>query len=82
VGLQRKERNIQLIKSILSHKVFYEVYLLIKSDEKISKDEIIKIMKRNNLYKIDSDVTYYRRSTTVSSRCQWIFDRINEKLEN
>ena len=82
VGLQRKERNIELIKSILSHKVFYEVYLLIKSDEKISKDEIIKIMKRNNLYKIDSDVTYYRRSTTVSSRCQWIFDRINEKLEN
>ena len=81
IDSQRKDRNIKLIKSILSHKVFYEVYLLSKNEWKISKDEIIKIMKRNKLYKIDSDVTYYRRSTTVSCWCQRILDRINEKIE-
>lgn len=82
IELPRKDRNIRLIKTILSHKPFYDVYSFYSKEWKISKEESVNILKKNKLYKVNSDVTYYRRSSTVNCWCQWILDRINEKLEN
>ncbi len=45
-----------------------------------SKDEIVRIMKESNLYRISSDSTFYRRSQTISSWINWILDLVNQSL--
>ena len=39
-------------------------------------EEIEEIMKNNNLYNIDSESTYFRRASTVSSWVDWIINLI------
>lgn len=82
IALPRKYRNLRLIKLILSHKVFKEVYLRYKKEWKISTDDTVAIMKKCKLYNVDSDVTYRRRASTIKCWCWWISNTINEKLDN
>lgn len=65
-----KERQIEFIKSILSHKVFNLVLKkYFENGEIPSKNEIVEIMKTSNLHNLKSDVTFFRRSSTILS---WI----------
>ena len=82
INLPRKKRNLKLIKLILSHRVFNEIYNIYSKEWKISKNDAVSIMKKCNLYKIESDVTYWRRASTICSWCQRIMDTINEKLDD
>ncbi|KYN75806.1 hypothetical protein A0J52_17695 [Clostridium sporogenes] len=70
-----KSRNLMFVKWILEHKPFYFTF---KKSLDIyglpSKDEIIKIMRNANLYKVESSSTFYRRSSTISGWINWILD--------
>jgi hypothetical protein len=59
------DRQFEYIKLILSHIVFKEVLKVwLQKSEMPTKSEIVEIMK--NLYKVDSESTYFRRASTVT----------------
>lgn len=73
------DRQIEFIKLILSHKVFNLVMKsYLENSEEPSSDVIVGIMKTSNLYNINSDSTFYRRSSTILSWVNWILDQIEE----
>ena len=66
-------------KAILKHEVFNRALsLYFKTGALPNKDEVVRIMKESSLYRIDSDVTFYRRASTVRGWLNWIVSRINE----
>ena len=66
MGLEYKERQLALVTQILMHKVFNETLKLhLQCGEMPDKQTIIQIMKRSNLYRVEADSTYLRRSSTV-----------------
>ena len=74
-----KEKNLAIVKQIIEHKAFSEVLkLYFKKSEAPTKEEIVKIMKKSNLHKVDSDSTYFRRASTVSKWIGWILDLVDE----
>ena len=38
------------------------------------KHEVVKIMRYSNLYKIESEKTFYRRAQTIMSWIKWILE--------
>lgn len=79
MGLEYKERQLSLVKQILVHKVFNETLKLhLKYGEMPDKQTIINIMKNSNLYKVEADSTFFRRSSTVSSWINWILEIIED----
>lgn len=68
-----REKQLELIKCILQHKVFNDVmkaYLLY--GEMPERSHIINLMKNDSLYNVNSDSTYSRRASTVSGWLNWI----------
>lgn len=79
ISLSHKEKNLAIVKQILEHNVFSEVLkLYFKKSEAPTKEEIVKIMKKSNLYRVDSDSTYFRRASTVLKWIEWIIDLVDE----
>lgn len=79
MGLDYKERQLALATQILKHKVFNEALKLhFQSGEMPDKPMIVQIMKRSNLYHVEADSTYFRRSSTVSGWVNWILGIIDE----
>lgn len=69
------DRQIEFIRLILSHKVFNDVLALsFKVFRNPKKSEIVAIMKKAQLYGINSDDTFERRALTVSKWIKWILD--------
>lgn len=72
-SLDNDERNLEIVRLILKHKPFYDVFEeCLKKDKIPSADTIFRILKDNELYNINSDVTLKRRSQTVRSWIGWI----------
>ncbi|MDD2475150.1 MAG: transcriptional regulator [Dysgonamonadaceae bacterium] len=71
-------RQIEFIKLILSYKVFN---LVMKSyfENTVQPDNntIAEILKKTDLYSF-ADSTFYRRSSTISSWINWIFNQIEK----
>jgi len=66
MGKSRRSRILSLIKIILSHWVFNESFKkYLELGERPTRENIVQIMKKQDLYGIDSDSTYERRSSTV-----------------
>jgi len=79
LNLNYKQRQLEYCKSILSHKAFAEVLqLYLKKGNIPTTEEIASIMRQSNLYNIDSDSTFERRSQTVKSWLNWIISLISE----
>lgn len=79
MGLEYKERQLALVTQILMHKVFNETLKLhLQCGEMPDKQTIIQIMKRSNLYRVEADSTYLRRSSTVVGWVNWILGVIEE----
>ncbi|EHR31913.1 transcriptional regulator (plasmid) [Megamonas funiformis] len=79
MSLEYKERQLALVTQILMHKVFNETLKLhLQYGEMPDKQTIIQIMKRSNLYHVESDSTYLRRSSTVVGWVNWILGIIEE----
>jgi hypothetical protein len=73
--LKFKERQLKFAELILKHKVFADsLKLYFEKAEEPSKPEIVSIMKACRLYKIDSEITFKRRASTVLSWIDWIMD--------
>ena len=71
------ERQLEFIKLILSRAVFkHTLELYLNKGNVPTKDEVIEIMKNAQLYKVDSEHTYRRRSSTVISWINWILELI------
>lgn len=73
--LKYKPRQLKFVELILSHKVFREVFeLCLKNGKMPDKHEVVKIMRYSNLYKIESEKTFYRRAQTIMSWIKWILE--------
>ena len=48
------------------------------SDRQKSLNDIVQIMKKSNLYNVNSDSTYERRSSTIKGWVNWIVGLIND----
>lgn len=79
LGLEYKERQLAIVTQILAHKVFNETLKLhLQYGEMPDKQTIIRIMKEANLYNIEADSTYLRRSSTVVGWINWILGSVEE----
>lgn len=77
--LEYKERQLAIVTQILKHRVFNETLKLhLQCGEMPDKQTIIQIMKRSNLYHIEADSTYLRRSSTVIGWINWILGIVEE----
>lgn len=77
--LDYKERQLEVVSLILSHKVFRETLELhLRYGEMPTNQEIVKIMKCSSLYQVEADSTYERRASTVSGWVNWILRLIEE----
>ncbi len=79
MALGYKERQLAIATQILMHKVFSETLKLhLQYGEMPDKQTIIRIMKCSNLYHVEADSTYLRRSSTVVCWVNWILGIIDE----
>jgi len=73
------DRQKEFVKLIISHSAFKQVLkLYLDNGEAPTKESVIEIMKRSNLFKIDSDSTYFRRASTILGWVNWIINQIKE----
>jgi len=73
--LKYKQRQLKFIELVLSHRAFNETFkLCLGKGEVPSRGEIVKIMKQSNLYKIGSEDTFERRSSSISGWIKWILE--------
>jgi hypothetical protein len=73
------DRKLYLIELILTHGIFNKILnLYFKQGDIPNKKEVIEIMRDSNLYNVNSDKTYERRSSTVLGWIKWIISLIEE----
>ena len=71
------ERQLEFVRLILSRIAFRNTLTLyFDKGYEPTKDEVVKIMKDARLYNIDSEETYRRRASTVTSWINWILELI------
>lgn len=74
--LNYKQRQLALCKCILEHKVFFNVFTYCQYGSIPDRYFIVKIMKKSNLYKVESESTYIRRASTVNGWINWMLSLI------
>jgi hypothetical protein len=73
-----RTRQLRLVGSIVSHGVFATALrILLRSGCSPTKAEIVGIMKGGRLHRLDRDVTYRRRASTVAGWIRWISELIS-----
>ncbi len=73
------DRQSEFVKLILSHSAFKQILkIYLENGEMPNKNEIVEVMKRSKLYKVDSYTTYLRRASTISGWINWIMKQIEE----
>lgn len=78
LNLNFKQRQLAYCRCILSHKAFKDsLSKYFESGTIPSIMEIVQIMKESNLYKVDSEETFRRRSSTIKGWLKWIVGLIN-----
>lgn len=77
-GMSSKNRNIALIQKILEHEVFNKVFTEWLKNGRPNSDIIVSLMKTSNLYRIESDSTFMRRSSTIAGWINWIFKQVEK----
>lgn len=74
-NLRYKARQFKYIEIILKHRVFNETLkLYFQNSEMPSKSDIVKIMKKSHIYKVEKESTFERRASTVAGWINWILD--------
>lgn len=74
-----KQRQLDFCYLILRHKIFADVLKkYFETGVMPLNDEITLLMKQANLYKVESDVTFKRRASTIRGWIEWIIGLINE----
>jgi hypothetical protein len=69
-----KEKYLGLASSILEHRIFLRVLhaQLLNAGNPIDKAQIVKMMREEKLYGIDSERTFKRRASTIQAWVDWI----------
>jgi hypothetical protein len=71
------DRQKEFIKLIVSKKAFKDTLKQYLANGKmLKKPEIVEIMKKSNLYNIDSETTYSRRASTIIGWINWILNQM------
>lgn len=79
IKLPYKERQLAIVTQILQHKVFRETLKLsLQCGETPGANTIVQIMKAAELYHVEADSTYYRRSSTIIGWINWILNLIED----
>lgn len=77
---KHKAKNLDLVKMILSHRVFNEsLNLNLREGRPPTKIEIVEIMRRFPPYRVGSDSTFERRASTVIGWTNWILSLQNDE---
>lgn len=75
MNLGYRERQLAFITQILRHRAFREALVLrLRTGEMPDVDTVVREMRRAGLYRVASQKTYVRRSSTVISWVRWIFN--------
>jgi hypothetical protein len=70
-----KIRQLKFVEAILKHKVFAETLRhYLQHSEMPARSEIVNIMRECNLFQVETESTFYRRSSTITSWINWILD--------
>jgi len=76
--LNYKQRQLAFCDLILSHKAFSDTLRkYLESGNMPANADIIRIMKEANLYNVESESTFERRSSTIRGWLNWILGLIN-----
>ncbi|MDE7394928.1 MAG: transcriptional regulator, partial [Clostridiales bacterium] len=79
MSLAFRERQLEIVRQILKHRVFNETLKLhLQFGEMPNVQTIVKIMKESNLFNINSESTFVRRASTVMRWIEWILSIIEE----
>ena len=77
--LEYKERQLAIVSAILRHRAFNETLKInLNSGEMPDANAIVQIMKESNLYHVEANSTYYRRSSTIIGWLNWILGLVEE----
>ncbi|MFR3178952.1 MULTISPECIES: type II restriction enzyme [Eubacteriales] len=77
--LEYKERQLAIVSAILRHRAFNETLKInLNSREMPDANAIVQIMKESNLYHVEANSTYYRRSSTIIGWLNWILGLVEE----
>ncbi len=73
IHLSYKQRQLELCKRIMEHRVFKRLMMYFMDSSKLPDDDmIINAMKEASLYKVSSEETYHRRARTVKKWLSWM----------
>lgn len=79
MSMAYRERQLAIVKQILKHRVFNETLKIhLQSGEMPNSQAVMQIMQESNLYHVRAEITYFRRSSTVSGWVNWILSIIEE----
>lgn len=74
-----KHKYLSLVGCILAHQPFKQVFVeYLQTSSLPERGRIVEIMKRCNLYNVNSEHTYKRRAQTIIKWVEWIFDLPNK----
>ena len=72
-SLEEMDKKLELVKLILQHKPFNDVFKeYVKTGQVPPSNDIYEILKKYEIYNVNSDVTLKRRATSVRGWINWI----------
>ncbi len=75
-----RERQLALAAQVLRHRAFKDTLKLrLQCGGMPDAAAIVRIMKDADLYHVDADSTYYRRSSTITGWVNWMLGLIGER---
>lgn len=79
MSLEYKERQLAIVAQILKHKAFKETLKLhLQCGEMPDAKTVVQIMRQSDLYHVEAESTYARRSSTIVGWINWILSIIEE----
>ena len=79
MGLAYKERQLAIAAQILKHRAFHETLKLhLCCGEMPDSQKVVQIMKESDLYQVDAESTYKRRSSTITGWINWLLSIVEE----
>ena len=79
MSLEYKERQLAIVAQILKHRAFKETLKLhLQCGEMPDTQTVVQIMRQSDLYHVEAESTYVRRSSTIVGWINWILSIIEE----
>lgn len=74
-----RDRTLEIVKSVLTHQTFnWAMREYLKSSNRPCNRELVEIMKKSDLYQVGSDITFFRRASTVARWLDWIIEQLED----